>query len=251
MNRLFQLPTPIIFAHRGASALAPENTLASFKLAEEVGARAVELDVKLSLDGEVVVIHDPTVDRTTGAKGWVNQTNLADLRQLDAGSFFSGTFKQEKIPLLEDVFNLLGTRLLINVELTNYTSPRDALVEKTAALVARCGMQDNVLFSSFSPVNLIKARGLLPEVPVGLLCSEGKSGLWTRSFIAQWFFPSMIHPYYMDVSPAYIQHEHKRNRRVNVWTVNDVDVMKKLFEAKVDGIFTDDPALAQRILEEG
>jgi glycerophosphoryl diester phosphodiesterase len=251
MNLLSKLPTPIIFAHRGACAFAPENTLAAFKQAEEVGAPAVELDVKLSLDGEIVVIHDPTLQRTTGFKGLVNQTNYADLNKLDAGSFFSNAFKGEKIPLLEEVFNLLGKRLLINIELTNYTSPKDTLVEKTAALVTRCGMQDHILFSSFSPINLLKARGLLPDVPVGLLSLEGAEGLWTRSFIARWFFPAIIHPYYTDATPAFIQHEHRRNRRVNVWTVNDPVIMKNLFKAKVDGIFTDDPALAKHVLEEG
>jgi glycerophosphoryl diester phosphodiesterase len=251
MNLLYQLPTPIIFAHRGACAFAPENTLAAFKMAEEVGAPAVELDVKLSLDGEIVVIHDSSVDRTTGSKGWVNQMNWADLRLLDAGSFFSKVFIGEKIPLLEEVFNLLGKRLLINIELTNYASPRDALVEKTAALVTRCGMQDYILFSSFSPINLLKARGLLPGVPVGLLSSQGPEGQWARSFIARWFFPAIIHPYRTDATPVFIWSEHRRHRRVNVWTVNDPVDMKKLFQAKVDGIFTDDPALAKHVLEEG
>jgi len=251
MNSLYQLPRPIIFAHRGACAYAPENTLAAFKLAEEVGAPAVELDVKLSLDGALVVIHDACVDRTTGAKGLVNQMNWADLRQLDAGLFFSEAFKGEKIPLLEEVFALLGTRLLINIELTNYASPKDALVEKTAALVTRCGMQDHVMFSSFSPINLLKARGLLPDVPVGLLSLQGVEGVWARSFLARWFFPAIIHPFHSDATQAFIQREHRRNRRVNVWTVNDPVEMKRLFKAKVDGIFTDDPALAKHVLEEG
>jgi glycerophosphoryl diester phosphodiesterase len=250
MNLLNQLPAPIIFAHRGASAHAPENTLAAFKLAEEAGAPAVELDVKLSLDGEVVVIHDPDLERTTGTKGWVNQLTLAELRQLDAGSFFNQTFKGEKIPLLEEVFDLLGRRLLINIELTNYASPRDSLVEKTAALVMRCGMQDSVFFSSFSPTNLLRARGLLPNVPVGLLAMEGSAGWWTRSFMARWFFPSFVHPFRTDATPIFIRNEHRRGRRVNVWTVNDADEMRRLFHSKVDGIFTDDPALAKRVLEE-
>jgi glycerophosphoryl diester phosphodiesterase len=251
MNLLYQLPAPIIFAHRGACAHAPENTLAAFKLAEEAGAPAVELDVKLSLDGEVMVIHDPDVDRTTGSTGRVNQMSCADLQKLDAGRFFSESFKGEKIPLLENVFELLEGRLLINIELTNYTSPRDDLVEKTAACVVRCGMQDQVMFSSFSSTNLLKARKLLPDVPTGLLLLEGSAGWLTRSFFARFFLPEIIHPFHTDATPAFIQREHKRNRRVNVWTVNDPAEMKLLFQANVDGIFTDDPALAIRVLEEG
>src|SRR5512147_1736179 len=128
------LPQPIIFAHRGASAHAPENTLAAFELALSQGADAIELDVKLSSDGQVVVIHDPTVDRTTGAKGRVKDMTLADMRTLDAGSFFSQNFVNEKIPTLEEVFETMGKRLFINVELTNYTTPRDHLVETVCML---------------------------------------------------------------------------------------------------------------------
>ena len=154
MNLLYRLPTPVIFAHRGASGHAPENTIASFKLAEDSNAPAVELDVKLTLDGEVVVIHDPNTQRTTGVNRWVNQANYAELKELDAGSFFAEQFRGEKIPLLSDVFETLGDRILINIELTNYNSPLDSLVEKTIYEVVRYGMQENILFSSFSPINL-------------------------------------------------------------------------------------------------
>ncbi|MCE1254979.1 MAG: glycerophosphodiester phosphodiesterase [Anaerolineae bacterium] len=251
MNLLYGLSTPVLFAHRGASALAPENTLAAFKLAETSRAVAVELDAKLSADGVVMVIHDPTLKRTTGVEGWVNRFRYEELKRLDAGSFLSPEFKGEKIPTLEEVFELLENRLLINVELTNYTSPRDALVEKVVSLVKKHRLQESVIFSSFSPLNLIKARSLLPEVPGGLLATEGFSGAWARSFMARWFFPRLIHPYFQDTSEAFIQNQHTHQRRVHVWTVNDPLEMKRLFKAGVDGIFTDDPLLAQRTLEAG
>ena len=251
MNLLFQIPRPVIFAHRGASAYAPENTIASFNLAKKLGARAVELDVKLTLDGKVVVIHDPNTLRTTGQNRWVNQTNFSELSKLDAGSFFSDQFLDERIPLLEEVIDCLGSEILINIELTNYNSPNDSLVEKTVAIVVRKGVQENVLFSSFAPINLLKARGLLPEVPVGILAAEGREGWWTRSLIGRWFFPGMIHPHLGDVTRGFIQREHNRNRRVHVWTVNRKEDMKKLIELKVDGIFTDELALAKQTLEDG
>ena len=221
MNLLYGLSKPILFAHRGASAHAPENTLAAFKLAENSGAVAVELDAKLSADGVVMVIHDPTLPRTTGAAGWVNQCSYEELRRLDAGSFFSASFQGERIPTLEEVFDLLGDRVLINVELTNYTSPRDSLVEKVAALVKKHHLQETVIFSSFSPFNLLKARRLLPDVPGGLLATEGFSGGWARSCMARCLFPRLIHPYFEDTSAAYIRNQHKHQRRVNVLTVND------------------------------
>jgi glycerophosphoryl diester phosphodiesterase len=249
MNLLYCHPTPLIFAHRGSSAHAPENTLAAFKLAETNGALAIELDVKLSADGVVVVIHDPTTDRTSGVSGSVNKMTFTELRHLDVGSFFSNKYKGEKIPALEDVFELLGKRLLVNVELTNYTSPGDLLVEKTVEVIKRHGVEETVIFSSFSPLNLIKARRLLPEVPVGLLASEGAAGGWARSFLARHLFPGIIHPYYRDASKEYISKQHHNRRRVHVWTVNDPAEMRRLFNAGVDGIFSDDPVLAMKVAE--
>ena len=197
------------------------------------------------------MIHDPTIDRTTGATGQVNRMTYADLRCLDAGILFNGNFKGEKIPTLQDVFDLLNKRLLINIELTNYTSPKDCLVEKTLDLVRKNNMQKCVLFSSFDPFNLIKSRRLMPEVPVGLLASENGEGWWARSFLMRWFFPEIIHPFHADVSPSYINSEHQHHRRVHTWTVNDPLEMKTLFDAGVDGIFTDNPALAKKTLEVG
>src|SRR6266496_640164 len=114
---LESLPRPIVFAHRGASAHAPENTIAAFELALAQNADAIELDVKLTADGHVVVIHDSTVDRTTGSRGRVKDLSLAQLRSLDAGSFFSEKYRGEKIPTLEEVLEAVGKRTIINVEL--------------------------------------------------------------------------------------------------------------------------------------
>ena len=163
-----EYPHPIIFAHRGAAAYAPENTLASFKTALDQGADAIELDAKLSADGYVVVCHDRTLNRTTNGTGELSRKTLAELRELDAGCHFSTKFAGEKIPLLEEVFETVGKKLLINVELTNYATPYDQLVEKVCALVIKHGLEGGVLFSSFFPLNLKKAFRLIPNVPQGL-----------------------------------------------------------------------------------
>jgi glycerophosphoryl diester phosphodiesterase len=247
---LESLPRPVIFAHRGASAHAPENTLAAFELALAESADAIELDVKLSADGHVVVIHDGTIDRTTGAHGRVKDLSLADLRTLDSGSFFSEKFKNEKIPTLEEVFEAVAKRTFINVELTNYSTPRDHLVESVCALVKKFGLQNRVMFSSFFALNLSKARGLLPEVPRGLLAFNGLLGAWARSFGFVFGKYQALHPYLKDTTPQQVQRVHRLNRRVHVWTVNAADDMRRLFNWGVDGIFTDDPALAVRVREE-
>jgi glycerophosphoryl diester phosphodiesterase len=244
---LKSLPQPVIFAHRGASAHAPENTLAAFELALSHGADGIELDAKLSADGSVIVIHDPTVDRTTNGTGKVKDLTLADLRSLDAGTSFSDHFTAEKIPLLEEVFDSLGKRLFINVELTNYNTPRDHLVESVCMLVKKHNLQTRVMFSSFYATNLSKAQGYLPEVPCGFLAYPSLLGAWARSFGFAFGKYAALHPYLSDVTPQQVQRAHRLKSRVHVWTVNAEADMRRLFGWGVDGIFTDDPRLAVRV----
>jgi glycerophosphoryl diester phosphodiesterase len=248
MSLLEQLPRPVIFAHRGASSYAPENTLAAFRLAVEHGAPAIELDVKLSADGQVVVIHDQTVDRTTNGHGDIRSLTLAALCELDAGSYFAPQFAGEKIPLLSEVFETVGHQVLVNIELTNYASTGDQLVEHVAELVTRHGMVERVLFSSFTPYSLIRMRRLMPETPSDLLALEGRAGALSRSFVGRWITPDIIHPYKDDVTPAFVARQKRVNRRIHVWTVNEPHEMRRLFELGVDGIFTDDPRLALQLI---
>jgi len=241
------LPQPVVFAHRGASARAPENTIAAFELALTHQADAIELDVKLSADGYVVVMHDATVDRTTDGKGRVRDLPLAELKALDAGSRFSDQFKGEKVPTLEEVFEALGRRTFINVELTNYNSSRDSLVETVCMLVKKHKMQKRVLFSSFLASNLSKARNFLPGVPRGLLALNGLLGVWARSFGFAFGKYDALHPNLKDMTQQEAMRVHRLKRRVHVWTVNDPQDMRRLFHWGVDGIFTDDPELAVRV----
>jgi glycerophosphoryl diester phosphodiesterase len=244
---LASLSQPVIIAHRGASAHAPENTLAAFELALAQKADAIELDVKLSADGQVVVIHDATVNRTTGSQGRVKDLSLAQLRSLDAGSFFSERYRGEKIPTLEEVFEIVGGRVFINVELTNYSTPRDQLVQKVCVLVEKFEMQQRVMFSSFFASNLSKARAYLPEVPRGLLALSGLLGSWARSFGFAFGKYHALHPHLKDVTSQQVQRVHRLNRRIHVWTVNAAEDMRRLFHWGVDGIITDDPQLAVRV----
>jgi glycerophosphoryl diester phosphodiesterase len=240
--------TPLIFGHRGAKKYAPENTLASFSLALEQGADGVELDAKLSADGFVVVHHDRIVDRTTNGTGHLSSFPLAKLRELDAGSFFSDAFRGEKIPTLEEVFETVGTRGIVNVELTNYFTPGDNLVEKVCELVRRHAMQKQVIFSSFFGMNLRKAAKLLPEVPRGLLAFRGWKGAWARSFGFAFGDFQALHPYMTDVTAQQVQRVHRLNRRINVWTVDNEEEIRRLKAWGVDGIITSDPLMTVGIL---
>ena len=242
------IPTPVIFAHRGASAHAPENTLPAFELAHRQGAPAIEFDVKLSADGQVVVIHDQTVDRTTDGHGNVRSLPLAALQELDAGTRFGESFAGVRIPTLEQVFETIGKQIYMNVELTNYATPGDRLVPRVAALVQKFRMEKHVLFSSFFPRNLHVVSELLPSVPRGLLVWPSWLGLWGRSFGFRREVYTALHPFLKDVDAGLVSRLHASRRRINVWTVNAPEDIKRLIGWGVDGIFTDDPVLALGLL---
>ncbi len=240
MHLLDQLDNPIIFAHRGASANAPENTLAAFELAINTGAKAIELDTMLSRDGIPVVIHDHTLERTTNGQGMVCDHDLRDLLKLDAGSWFSESYKGEKIPLLSEVLVKYSRKILINIELKNYHAPFDTLTETVIKLVDELEIWDSVLFSSFLPRNLKLIKEHMPQAKLAILCPSGIKGWFFRSTLYSRISPSIIHPAENDVDSKYIRREHNRGRRVHVWTVNDESRAKELFVNGIDGIFTDE-----------
>ena len=144
----------------------------------------------------------------------------------------------------------MGKRTFINVELTNYSTPRDSLVETVCMLVKKFGLQERVLFSSFFASNLSKARAYLPGVPRGLLAVNGFLGSWGRSFGFNFGKYQALHPYLKDVSAQQVQRVHRLNRRIHVWTVNAEEDMRRLFHWGVDAIFTDDPQLAVQVRSE-
>ena len=247
---LESLPQPIIFAHRGASAHAPENTIAAFELALAQRADGIELDVKLTSDGQVIVHHDPTVNRTTNGQGRLKDMSLAELKKLDAGASFSNQFRGEKIPSLDEVFEAVGRRTFINIELTNYNTPGDELVETVCMLVKKHQLQKHVMFSSFFAGNLSKARSYLPDVPRGLLALTGILGAWARSFGFVFGKYQALHPYLKDMTQQEVLRVHRLKRRVHVWTVNAEEDMRRLFGWGVDAIFTDDPQRAFKVRAE-
>jgi glycerophosphoryl diester phosphodiesterase len=244
---LESLSKPVIFAHRGASAYAPENTLAAFELAIAQQADAVELDVKLSADGHVIVIHDATVDRTSNGHGKVGNMKLAELKALDAGSYFSPQYAGEKIPTLEDVFDAVGRRTFINIELKNQKTRGEDLVQKVCMLVKKHQMQKHVMFSSFFPDALSKAHSYLSDVPRGLLALNGFLGVWARSFGFNFGKYDALHPNLQDFTQQEVTRVHRLKRRVHVYTVNKDEDIRRLFKWGVDGIFTDDPQLAVEV----
>jgi glycerophosphoryl diester phosphodiesterase len=241
-------PHPIVLAHRGDLTHAPENTLPSFQQAIQKGVDGVELDAKLTADGHVIVIHDPTVDRTSNGNGRVASFTLEAIRKFDAGSWFNEKFRGTKIPLLGEVFESVGKEKVINIELTNYSTPRDGLVDKVCELIKRRNIQKQIIFSSFFVSNLKRAAQLLPEIPRGLLAMPGLMGIWARSFGFMFGDYQALHPHISSVDRQQVQRVHRLNRRVHVWTANTPEQIKQLKDWDVDGIFTDDPQTAMQAL---
>ncbi len=244
-----QLPRPTIFAHRGSSAHAPENTLAAIELAVRQNADAIELDAMLCADGHVVVCHDNTVDRTTDGTGSVNKLSLDALKELDAGCYFDESFCGERVPTLNEVFEAVGQKTIINVELKNDSTPTDSLPKKVAELVKKHGLSERVFFSSFNPIALRRIKKLIPEIPVGLLALPGFAGAWARSVWGRWVPYQALHPSIQDTTRQLIQRQHRLGYRVHVYTANHPQEIARLYRWDVDGIFTDDPLLARRTIE--
>ena len=168
----------LIYGHRGASAYAPENTLEAFRLAMDMGADGFELDVHLSKDGELVVIHDETVDRTTDGAGLVRELTLAQLKALDASNG-KEAYRGARIPTLEEVFELIrDTRHLVNVEIKTDECFYPGLEEKCLELAARMGVEDRVIYSSFNHFTLLKLRQLKPDLKLGMLFGDIMVNPW-------------------------------------------------------------------------
>ena len=189
---------PLIFAHRGACKVAPENTLPAFEAAVRLGADGVELDVQYSSDGGLVVFHNPTLDATTNGTGRVTAHTLDELRSLDAGSWFGPEFAGTRIPTLDEALDLLRGKALVNIELKVLYSLKSSLGADVVALVRRHGMADQVVLSSFNPFALRGARQAGPEIECGLLLAPDlpawmRSGLARRISRGRWPAPRAAH----------------------------------------------------------
>lgn len=239
---------PLILAHRGAMTQAPENTLAAFRLAVEQGADGIELDARLTADGEVVVFHDESLERVTDGRGRVRRCTLAELQRLDAGARFDPAFRGERIPTLREVFETLGESSCYDIELTDYCDLFGPLAYQVIRLVREFRLEDRVVFTSFNPVALLKARRFYPEGIFGIIALRGSKGALQRSLLGRLVASRLIVPFYTDVEEKFIRREHKLERKVMPWTANQPEEIRKLAEWGVDGIITDRPDLAVQVL---
>jgi glycerophosphoryl diester phosphodiesterase len=236
-------------AHRGASGCTPPNTLAAFKKAVELGADGVEFDVQLSADGVPVIIHDFTVDSTTDGSGRVAEMTLTQLKQLDAGSRFDPAFAGERIPTLEEALEAVGDRLLLDIELKDFSLRDGGLEQAVVTQIEQHGLGDRVLISSFNPFALRRAKRIAPHIPAGLLYGPRLSLPLRRAWLAPLAPHEARHPEHTMVDARYMAWARRRGYRVNTWTVHDPDEMRRLAGLGVEGIITPVPDLLRKVLE--
>lgn len=228
-------------AHRGASGRFPENTLRAFAAAVEAGADMCELDVRLTSDGGLAVIHDDTVDRTTDGRGAVGSLTLESLKRLDAGIKFGAEFIGERIPTLEDVFDLAGERIGLNIELKAAgAEPR------VCELIRARSAETRTIVSSFDWDALARIRHMAPRIRVGLLASRWPARLLGA---ASEMNADAIHPRFDMVTEDLCIAAHKRAVSVYVWTVDDPAAMRRLIAYGVDGIMTNFPRRLSEVME--
>lgn len=242
----------LIHAHRGASAYAPENTLAAFKLAVEMQADGVELDVHLTKDGVPVVNHNFHVNDTSDGKGMIKDLTFDELRKFNFAFRYNDTKFVEKYgfqpaPALEEVFELLEpTGMFVNVELK---STEDELLKKCTELVDKCKMRGKVLYSSFDHRALMRIHEYDPEVTVAPLYAQRIQFPWVYASLLG---AMAIHPDWGQVFeiPDIVRECHIRGIKLNVWTVDGEDAMRRLIEAGADALISDVPDVARKIVGE-
>ncbi|MEW6730873.1 MAG: glycerophosphodiester phosphodiesterase family protein [Acidobacteriota bacterium] len=247
---MMQPTLPLNLAHRGARKAAPENTLAAFSVAQQLGADGVELDVIRCATGEMVVTHDDDLSIWSNGRGRVSLASLAALKELDFGSHFAPQFAGEKIPTLPEVINVLGEQMFINIEIKTIALRPLAEAVSVAAIIADYNLYQRVVVSSFNPLVLHHIRKLDRRIPTGLLYQFRLPFNTRRPISAPFLGLAALHPEARLVKPRFIERARRLGYRINTWTVNEPEEMRRLITLGVDAIITDYPDRLKAVLRE-
>jgi len=235
---------PLLFGHRGCSQAAPENTLASFKKILDNNIPGVELDVHLCKSGELIVIHDLSLKRTTGLDALVAETTLEDIKKLDAGSWFDKSFKGERIPTLDEVFKLLGTDVYYDIELKHRNKNYGELEKKIVEKIKEWKLEDRVIISSFNPIAVLGVRKYNPDLDTAIIYTNWKELPWYLrngggKYICK---PNILKPTRHKINPFTLFINKKiQGYTVTTWTEDDLNKAEKYINMGVDGIITNVP----------
>ena len=237
---------PLVWAHRGASAYAPENTMEAFRLAIDMKADGIEIDVHLSKDGHIVVIHDEKIDRTSNGQGKVTDYTLEELKNFDFGyKFYRQKRMGVRIPTLDELYELYSTTdLTINVEIK---SADPAIIEPLHATAVKYGMVDKIYYSSFNHEQLMRMKRVYADAKVAPLYGFNMPYAWEYAKTLGVF---AMHPHFDQLSlyDEYVDKCHEYGVRVNPWTIDDPEVAKALAEKGVDAFITNVPDVIKSAL---
>jgi len=246
----------LVIAHRGASSIAPENTLVAFTKAIEFGAHIIELDVHQTKDSHLVVIHDGTVDRTTDGKGRVSDLTVAEVRTLDAGSWFSPEFAGEKVPLLEEVFDTIPDSVSLLIEIKQGSDTYPGIEERVVRLVRSRNAAARVILKSFDDAVLNRLQMLAPEIsrlkiiimqiPVINVIIE--RGLHVGNILE--YDVQYLQVHWFGISKSFVEKAHRKGYKVFAWDVHDEKRMREMIKKGVDGIETDHPQVLRALVQQ-
>lgn len=242
---MFRLPS--IIAHRGGRNWAPENTLAAFHRSVSARVGGVEFDVHRCSTGELVVIHDDTIDRTTNGVGMVKDSSLGELKRLSAGLWFDKEFREERVPLLTEVLDLFNEEMVIDIELKNSPVGYDGIEEDLLYTIEPYRSKLNILVSSFDHHCLRRLRALDSEIEIGVLVGGGLIDI--KEYAGKLNARYLIQEYDC-LMPEAVADAKDAGLKIVVWTVNDAPKWQRLIELGVDGICTDTPAELAAFYEE-
>lgn len=240
-----------IWAHRGASAYAPENTIEAFQKAVEMGAQGIELDVHMSADGVLVVCHDENVKRTSNGQGRISQMNVTQLKKLRFSKGYETEFPEAAIPTLQEVYELLRPAgVLINVEIKTNKETYPGIEKKLLTMERGMGMKGRVLYSSFNHHSLRNLLEMDPRASVGVLYVNELIEPWNY---AKYIGAKALHPQYEALMryPGYVECAHAASLIVNTWTVDTSSAMRSLIDMGVDVIITNKPNIGVDELRRG
>ena len=233
-----------IVAHRGYSGCYPENTMLSFQKAVEAKTDEIELDVQLTKDHQVVVIHDERVDRTTDGVGNVRDYTLKEIQKLDASKAGNGQFSSQRIPSFEEYCEWAsGQPVVTNIELKTGIVYYPDIEQKTIDILEQYQLVGKVMFSSFNHLSLVNAKQICPEIPVGALV--GKNGIVNAGFYCKKFGFEFYHPSYEALDDEKVKEIHDHGILMNVWTVNGMCELEKLQRWGVRGVITNFPTVCR------
>lgn len=237
---------PLVWAHRGASGYAPENTLAAFQKAVDLGADGVELDIQLTKDDQIVVIHDEKIDRTSDGKGWVKDYTLEELRAFNYNRT-KPEYKHADIPTMREVFELLKpTELFINIEIKTGVVFYEKIEEKILALTKEMGMEDRVCYSSFNHYTVTRIHELKPDAEVGFLYADGPIDMPSYGVKHG---VNALHPALYNLQyDGFVKECKEKGLKLNVWTVNERPYMEMCCQYGVDAIITNYPDIAKEVV---